>query len=150
LLGTADADPCLTPSRQRPQAPLFGKRSDLLLSIGDEDRAASGPSAGACAALATTVTLEGAVLMGNVAVTGTIDLLGDVGPIGDMQAKMRGCMLVGATRLLAPAVNVAELAKQDRLSQDEEEDKRLRAYLEKSVVGVQTFIDVLEHAVKGR
>jgi len=66
-----------------------------------------GPSAGTAFALAIYDKLTpGALLDGkHVAGTGTIDALGQVGPIGGIQQKIAGAKNDGATILLVPADN---------------------------------------------
>lgn len=70
-----------------------------------------GPSAGMVFALGIfdKLTPEPLVNGEDVAGTGTIDIAGNVGPIGGIPQKMRGAARDGATLFLAPAANCAEV-----------------------------------------
>lgn len=70
-----------------------------------------GPSAGLMLALGIVDLLTPGDLSGGavVAGTGTIDLAGDVGPIGGIQQKMTGAVRDGASWFLAPANNCDEV-----------------------------------------
>ncbi|WP_196717393.1 YlbL family protein [Actinomyces trachealis] len=70
-----------------------------------------GPSAGMVFALGIVDKLTpGPMLTGqDVAGTGTIDIAGNVGPIGGIAQKMRGAARDGATVFLAPAANCNEV-----------------------------------------
>jgi PDZ domain-containing protein len=73
-----------------------------------------GPSAGLMFALGIVDMLTPGDLTGGgyIAGTGTIDEVGEVGPIGGIQQKMRGARHAGATVFLAPGDDCAE-AKAD-------------------------------------
>ena len=70
-----------------------------------------GPSAGLMLALGIVDLLTPGDLSGGevVAGTGTIDLAGDVGPIGGVQQKMAGAARDGASWFLAPVENCNEV-----------------------------------------
>ncbi|HLS72908.1 MAG TPA: S16 family serine protease [Actinomycetaceae bacterium] len=70
-----------------------------------------GPSAGLMLALGIVDLLTPGDLSGGevVAGTGTIDLAGDVGPIGGVQQKMAGAVRDGASWFLAPVENCDEV-----------------------------------------
>jgi Lon-like protease len=75
------------------------------VKIGIDPAKVGGPSAGLAFALGIVDELTPGDLTGGktVAVTGTIDGLGDVGPIGGIQQKIAGAKHNGATVFLAPA-----------------------------------------------
>ena len=70
-----------------------------------------GPSAGLMLALGIIDILTPGSLTGgqDVAGTGTVDLAGDVGPIGGIQQKMAGALRDGADWFLAPVENCDEV-----------------------------------------
>jgi predicted ATP-dependent protease len=106
----------------------------------------SGNSAGACVALSLTINLQNVPLIGLVAVTGTLDLLGRVGRVGGLEGKIWGANKGGFDLLLVPKGALAEVG---RLSEDEEDEQALRRWAEQHVREVETFVDVLAHAIKG-
>lgn len=62
---------------------------DLTLSVGNLSGPKDGSSAGACAALSLLKVLAPIKLVGKlVAVTGTLDLRGRVGPVGGIKEKL--------------------------------------------------------------
>ncbi|HLT83099.1 MAG TPA: S16 family serine protease [Phototrophicaceae bacterium] len=71
-----------------------------------------GPSAGLMLALGIVDILTPGALAGGevVAGTGTVDLAGDVGPIGGIKQKMAGAARDGAAWFLAPVENCDEVA----------------------------------------
>ena len=75
------------------------------VKIGIDPAQVGGPSAGLAFALGVVDRLTPGDLTGGktVAVTGTIDGLGNVGPIGGIQQKIAGAKDNGATVFLAPA-----------------------------------------------
>jgi PDZ domain-containing secreted protein/Zn-dependent protease/CBS domain-containing protein len=81
---------------------------DLPFEIEFERRQIGGPSAGLIYALAITDMLDGGdPLKGRtVAATGTIDVEGNVGPIGGADLKARGAAHAGATLFLVPERDV--------------------------------------------
>ena len=91
-----------------------------------------GPSAGMIFSLAIYDTLTRGSLTGggSVAGTGTIDLDGNVGPIGGIQQKIAGAEHDGAELFLVPAANCA-----DALGVDDGNPRLVR---------VETFEDALE------
>lgn len=71
-----------------------------------------GPSAGMMFALAiiSTLTPEDETGGETIAGTGTVDLSGDVGPIGGVRQKLHGALRDGASWFLAPEGNCEEVA----------------------------------------
>jgi PDZ domain-containing protein len=108
-------------------APKVDLPFDVRVNVSD----VGGPSAGLMVAMATyelatpTDLLHGRVVAG----TGTIDLAGNVGPIGGIGEKVAGAERDGATLFLAPA--------------DEAGDARAAAGSHLKVVPVRTFADAL-------
>jgi PDZ domain-containing protein len=72
-----------------------------------QDKIVGGPSAGLMFTLAVYSLLDPAGLNGgwNIAGTGTIDLDGNVGPIGGVQQKVVAAERAGAQYFLSPAAN---------------------------------------------
>ncbi len=87
--------------------PTFDYPVDVKISIED----IGGPSAGTMFALGIVdkMTPQDETGGKNVAGTGTIDVNGDVGPIGGIQQKMPGALRDGATWFLAPSSNCNEV-----------------------------------------
>jgi len=106
-------------------------RVDLPFEVKVNVSDVGGPSAGLMVALATyelatpTELLHGRVVAG----TGTIDLAGNVGPIGGIGEKVAAAERDGATLFLAPAEEAA--------------DARAAAGSHLAVVPVRTFADAL-------
>jgi hypothetical protein len=70
-------------------ANLYTDKEDLTLSVGNLSGPKNGSSAGACAALSLLKVLAPIKLVGElVAVTGTLDLRGRVGPVGGIKEKL--------------------------------------------------------------
>ena len=108
-------------------APRVDLPFDVRVNVSD----VGGPSAGLMVALATyqlattTDLVHGRVVAG----TGTIDLAGNVGPIGGIGEKVAGAERDGATLFLAPA--------------EEAGNARAAAGSHLKVVAVRTFADAL-------
>lgn len=83
--------------------PVFDMPIDVAVGIDS----VGGPSAGMMFALAIMdlLTPEDELNGASVAGSGTIDITGDVGPIGGIQLKMAGARAAGATHFLAPIEN---------------------------------------------
>jgi Lon-like protease len=111
---TTIADP------QRPSRPIIGvlveqeADIDLPVSVRIDTDNVGGPSAGLAFALAVMEDLGRDVDGGNkVAVTGTIDLDGDVSPVGGLRQKTIGAERAGVDVFLVPAgENAAEARRQ--------------------------------------
>jgi PDZ domain-containing protein len=83
---------------------------DVHVKIGINPAQVGGPSAGLAFTLGIVDQLTPGELTGGktVAVTGTIDGFGQVGPIGGIQQKIAGAKRAGATVFLAPAGECAD------------------------------------------
>ena len=68
-----------------------------------------GPSAGAAITLGILSQLSNIPVNNNVAMTGEIDLNGNVTKIGGVQAKLQGALRAGATKVLIPLDNKEDL-----------------------------------------
>ena len=87
--------------------PSFDMPVDVTISIDD----IGGPSAGTMFALGIIdkMTPEDEANGKDIAGTGTIDVTGEVGPIGGIRQKLAGATRDGATWFLAPAANCDEV-----------------------------------------
>jgi PDZ domain-containing protein len=105
---------------------------ELPFDVGFTESDIGGPSAGLMLALSVYDLLEpGDLTRGRtIAGTGTIDIAGNVGPIGGIQEKVIGARRKGATLFLAPASEAA--------------DARAAAPKGLTVVGVKTFQDAVD------
>ena len=99
-----------------------------------------GPSAGAAMTLALYSQLTGIKVNNKVAMTGEIDLLGNVTAIGGVNAKLNGAKKAGATLALIPQENMEDLEKMRREGISPEDDSF-------KVIGVETIQQVFEHAL---
>jgi len=99
-----------------------------------------GPSAGAAMTLALYSQLTGIKVNNKVAMTGEIDLLGNVTAIGGVSAKLNGAKKAGATLALIPKENLEDLEKMRRenISPEDENFK---------VVCIEKIQEVLENAL---
>ncbi|WP_234988108.1 PDZ domain-containing protein [Demequina sp. NBRC 110056] len=88
--------------------PQFDIPIDVTVNVAE----VSGPSAGLMFSLGIMDKLTEADELAGAAVagTGTIDVSGDVGPIGGIRMKMYGALDAGATAFLAPVENCDEVA----------------------------------------
>ena len=84
---------------------------DFPIKVKINAGAVGGPSAGMMFALAVYDKLTPGALTGGatIAGTGTIDAVGNVGPIGGIQQKLAGARKGGATWFLAPAADCKEV-----------------------------------------
>lgn len=112
-----DIDVVTAPKPGEPTIPFVGISLDTLYE-GDFDvnfglQNVGGPSAGAMFTLGIIDKLTpGSLTNGKIiAGTGTVDPLGNVGPIGGIQQKMSGAKKNGAELFLAPVANCADAVK---------------------------------------
>jgi PDZ domain-containing secreted protein/Zn-dependent protease/CBS domain-containing protein len=91
-----------------------GLSVDLPFTIEFRSRDIGGPSAGAAYAMAIADLLERADFARGrtIAVTGTVDLEGDIGPVDGVAAKAEGAEEAGADLFLVPAGQVDEATGQ--------------------------------------
>ncbi|WP_315097279.1 S16 family serine protease [uncultured Cellulomonas sp.] len=87
--------------------PTFDMPVDITISIDD----IGGPSAGAMFALGIVdkLTAQDEANGVDIAGTGTIDVTGEIGPIGGIRQKLAGATRDGAAWFLAPAANCDEV-----------------------------------------
>lgn len=90
-----------------------------------------GPSAGVAITCAILSRLRGIPINNMVAMTGEIDLMGNVHAIGGLQSKIDGAVRAGATKVLIP-------------KQNEQDLKRIKD-LEVKVVLLENIDEVFEH-----
>lgn len=90
---------------------LVDPQFDLPISVDVKIDSVGGPSAGSMFALAIMdlLTEEDELHGAKVAGTGTIDIDGDIGPIGGIRLKMLGARADGADHFLAPVENCGEV-----------------------------------------
>ena len=99
-----------------------------------------GPSAGAAMTLTIYSQLTGKVIRGDVAMTGEINLRGDVTKIGGLEEKLTGAKRAGATLVLIPQENEEDI-KQIRERNTDLFDDNFK------VISVNRFEQVLEHSL---
>jgi PDZ domain-containing protein len=103
LLGTPDGDPLI--------GILVDPAFDLPIEVDVKIDSVGGPSAGSMFALAIMdlLTEQDELRGAKVAGTGTIDIDGDIGPIGGIHLKMIGARDDGAEYFLAPVENCGDV-----------------------------------------
>jgi PDZ domain-containing protein len=114
---TAEMRTVASPLEGEEKHPVLGVRLaqavKLPFDIAIDSENIGGPSAGLAFALTITdvLTPEDLTRGHHVAVTGTIDPSGRVGPVGGVEFKVRAAEKEGADVFLAPAMEVAEARK---------------------------------------
>lgn len=98
-----------------------------------------GPSAGGVLTVAFLSVFTDQVVNRECAMTGEIDLLGNIMPIGGLVSKLEGARVAGAKIVLIPRDNEDDYKKIKRNTPQFVEDENFR------VVVVDTIYDVLEH-----
>ena len=81
-----------------------------------------GPSAGLAFTLAIYSVLSGKKIKNDICMTGEIDLIGNAGIIGGLQAKLHGGKKSGCTLALIPEDNMDDLEKMRREGTSPEDD----------------------------
>jgi len=76
---------------------------DFIYTIVSQPGLVGGPSAGAAAAVLTAAMLEGRTLRDDVAITGTINGGGIIGPVGGVKEKIEAASRNGVRTVLVPA-----------------------------------------------
>lgn len=99
-----------------------------------------GPSAGLAFTLAIYSVLSGKKIKNNICMTGEIDLIGNAGIIGGLQAKLHGGKKSGCTLALIPEDNMDDLEKMRREGLSPEDDNF-------KVISVTHITEVLQHAL---
>ena len=99
-----------------------------------------GPSAGLAFTLAMYSLLSGKKVNNKVCMTGEIDLIGNAGIIGGLEAKLNGGKKAGCNIALIPADNMEDLEIIRREGNSPEDDTF-------KVIAVENIKDVLEHAI---
>jgi len=99
-----------------------------------------GPSAGLAFTLAIYSVLSGRKIKNDICMTGEIDLIGNAGIIGGLQAKLHGGKKSGCTLALIPEDNMDDLEKMRRDGLSPEDDNF-------KVILVTNITDILQHAL---
>ena len=103
---------------------------DFIYTIRANSGLVTGPSAGAVATMLTIAVLENKELNKHVAMTGTINSGGYIGPVGNVKEKIEAAKNAGLTTILIP--------KGDRFSETDNQTIDLVQY------GNQLSVDVIE------
>ena len=86
------------------------RNCDVKVSFGEESAAlVDGPSAGTALTVMTYAALENKSLRNDTIITGTVDSLGNVGPVGGLYEKARGAASIGARYFITPMENFYEM-----------------------------------------
>lgn len=93
---------------------FVGTKYDFPVKVNLQVSDIGGPSGGMMFALGIYDQLTPGALTGgkNIAGTGTVNSLGEIGPIGGIKQKMYGAQRSGATHFLAPAQNCSDVVGQ--------------------------------------
>jgi len=124
------------------RAPMLGIRLDQFESTGvhvhvpEGATPKDGPSAGIAMVTSIVSCLTGIAVRKDVAMTGEVDLLGHVLPIGGLKEKLLAALRGGITKVLIPKENVKDLAEiPDNVKKGME------------IVPVTVITEVLSHAL---
>ncbi len=86
------------------------RNCDVKVSFGEKSAAfVDGPSAGTALTVMTYAALENKTLRNDTIITGTIDSLGNVGPVGGLYEKAKGAASLGAKYFITPMENFYEM-----------------------------------------
>ncbi len=86
------------------------RNCDVKVSFGEETAAfVDGPSAGTALSVMTYAVLENKSLRNDTIITGTVDMLGNVGPVGGLYEKAKGAASIGAKYFITPTENFYEM-----------------------------------------
>ena len=99
-----------------------------------------GPSAGAAFTLALYSLLTGKKIRNDICMTGEIDLLGNITPVGGVEAKLNGGKKAGCILALIPEENLEDLERLRREYISPEDDSF-------KVICVEHIKQVLEYAI---
>ena len=91
----------------------FYKKKDLHIHFPEGAVPKDGPSAGAAMATALASALSGVPVRRDLAMTGEIDLTGEVMAIGGLKEKTMAAAAAGVSTVLIPADNMRELSELD-------------------------------------
>jgi hypothetical protein len=103
-----------------------------------------GPSAGAAITLAILSQLTSIPIQNNVAMTGEIDLNGNVTAIGGLQSKIQGALRAGIKKVLIPFDNKQDL---DDIIRDERIIEITDTNVDFTVITVENIHDMLPHVL---
>lgn len=103
-----------------------------------------GPSAGAAITLAILSQLTSIPIRNNVAMTGEIDLNGNVTAIGGLQSKIQGALRAGIKKVLIPLDNKPDL---DDIIRDERIIEITDTKVDFTVITVEHIHDMLPHVL---
>jgi len=115
-------------------------RNDFIYTIVASPGLVGGPSAGAAASVLTVALLEDFELRTDVAITGTINSGGLLGPVGGLKAKIEAAGRNGVTTVLIP--KGSRLINDRNLSEDLQEIGRRNNV---SVIEVATLAEAVYH-----
>ena len=118
---------------------ITGQRKNCDVIVNFDDGAASfveGPSAGTALAVMTYAALENKTLREDTVITGTVDPVGNVGPVGGLYEKAKGAASIGADYFITPVENFYEML----LLKNVEEDYGIEVIEAKYVTDVIAFM----------
>ena len=103
-----------------------------------------GPSAGAAITLAILSQLTSIAIRNDVAMTGEIDLNGNVTAIGGLQSKIQGALRAGIKKVLIPLDNKPDL---DDIIRDERILEITDTNVDFTVITVEHIFDMIPHVL---
>lgn len=113
-------------------------RYDFFYTIRANSAIVGGPSAGAAMAVLTAAVLDGEKIDQDMAMTGTINSGGIIGPVAGIPQKVAGARAAGIGTVLVPSLAVGENGTGDAAALEELSDEQV------TVVEVSTLEDALE------
>ena len=115
----------------------------LHIHCPDTSTPKDGPSAGTAITLAIISALCNIRILNTVAITGEIDLIGNVHKIGGVDAKINGAILAGVTKILLPEDNRLEYNKfYNDVKKNKNENENI---VNAEIIFINHITDTFEH-----
>lgn len=113
--------------------------------VSKADLVKGGQSLGVAAALSLVCMVTGRAPRQDVAVTGAMDMRGNVLSVSGLEGKLRACKAGGLSALLAPEPAVVAVLAEDSdlLPAD------LREYAAQALLPYRSMVDAIQHVIRG-
>ena len=111
LVKNKDGEPSTTATAAATSTSSGGPKWSFHIHIPDGATSKDGPSAGCAITLGLVSLLLDSPVRNNISMTGEIDMLGHVLPIGGLDAKITGSKLAGIREILVPRRNSQDLQR---------------------------------------
>ena len=117
----------------------------LHIHCPDTSTPKDGPSAGTAITLAIISSLCKIPILNTIAITGEIDLLGNVHKIGGVDAKINGAILAGVTKIFLPEENRIEYNKYYNDLKKNYNEEELKDIIKAEIIFISHISDTFEH-----